>query len=206
MYNNLHNLYDRHLDILLEIGNIGAGNAVTALSRLMGRKVDMNVPHASLLEFKDVSGHVGNPEDLVFGVLVNVCGDINGIIMFLVRLDSARVLINSLVGTDIKDYEHFDDMDRSAVQEIGNILISSYVGALSMLTDKRIMPSNPYLALDMAGAILSVPAVEFGKIADSVLFIESTFADDEWGNVSGYFILVPDIPSLDVILKSLGVE
>ncbi len=192
------------IDILKEIGSIGTGNAVTALSKMLGKQVKMNVPTVNLLDFKDVSVILGGAEDLIFGILVQLSGDINGMIMFLLKLDSARILINSFMGRDMAGTEEFTDLDFSALQEIGNILSSSYLSALSTLINKKIFPSVPFLAQDMAGAILSVPAIEFGKIADKVLFIESVFSGNT-ENISGYFVMVPDLDSFEIILKSLGV-
>lgn len=204
MSDMIASLNGMHFDILRELGNIGAGNAVTSLSKMIGNKVDMHVPKASLLEFKQIAEIMGNPEDIVFGIVVNISGDIAGMMIFLVKADSARALIRYLTGQQTTDGD-FSEMDLSALKEIGNILSSAYLNALSALINKTAWPSVPYLAKDMAGAILSVPAVEFGKIADKVLFIESVFnTDDE--EVSGYFILVPDPWSFNIILSSLGVE
>lgn len=194
-----------HFDILKELGNIGSGNAVTALSKMIDGKVDMNIPKVMLLEFKETAEILGDPEDLVFGILVNISGDINGIMMFLVKVDSAKALIKYLIGSEFEEDRDFSDMDLSALKEIGNILSSSYLSALSTVTGKMVTPSVPFLAKDMAGAILSVPAIEFGKMADKVLFIESVFGTDD-EKVSGYFILVPDLRSFKIILTSLGVE
>ena len=201
----IDSLDSMHFDILKELGNIGAGNAATALSKLIDNKVAMKIPQVKLLSFQETAEILDSPEELVFGILVSLSGDINGIMMFLVKEDSAKALIRCLLGpSGTSDDEVFSEMDLSALQEIGNILSSSYLSALATVAGKSVRPSVPSLAKDMAGAILSVPAIEFGKIADKVLFIESVFGADE-ENVSGYFILVPDLPSFSIILSALGV-
>ena len=75
----------------------------------------------------------------------------------------------------LEECREFGEMELSALQEIGNILASSYLSSLSSLTGLSIMPSVPELAIDMAGAILSVPAIQFGEVGDSVLYIETGF-------------------------------
>lgn len=201
--NAFESLNSLHFDVLREIGNIGAGNAVTSLSTMLNKKVDMRVPQVKLLDFKDISSFIGGPENLIIGILVGLEGDIDGIMMFLVEQHSARTLLNILFQNS-KEETEYDEMELSALKEIGNILSSSYLGSLAALINKSIAPTIPYLSIDMAGAILSVPAIEFGKVSDKVLFIESIFeADAE--NVSGYFVLVPDPPSFQVILSALGV-
>ena len=95
-------------------------------------------------------------------------------------------------------------MDLSALKEVGNIIAGSYLSALSSLTGLVIGPSVPSIAVDMAGAILSVPAIMFGQYGDNALFIETEFGDDVM--IEGYFILMPDEDSYDKILKALGIS
>lgn len=204
MAKSIEELNAMQLDVLREIGNIGAGNAVTALSKLLNRKVDMSVPKTQILEFKSVTDLLGGADNLVVGILFDVEGDLSGYIMFILEHHYAHVLVNMLMGRDMNDDSDFNEMDISALKEIGNILAGSYVSSLSTLANLKLMTSIPDLTVDMAGAILSVPAIEFGKVGDTVLFIETEFKDDNY-SVIGNFFLVPDIESYDVLLKALGV-
>lgn len=178
-------------DILKEIANIGAGNAATSLANLINRRVDMTVPEVNMPEFKNLADTLNGPETLVAGILVNLSGDIKGMMMYVMLESSACTLIRLLLHRERKSFKEFDDMDLSAITEIGNILTSSYLTALSKLMNFKIDKSIPYLSVDMAGAILSVPAIEFGKVGDKVLLIKSTFNEDE--DLAGYFMLIPDI-------------
>lgn len=201
---NIEELNVHYLDILQEIGNIGAGNATTALAKMINKRVDMGVPKVKILEFKNIGAILGGEENLVVGILFTVVGDINGMMMYVLEQKSAHTLVNILMGRDIKEISAFSEMDFSALQELGNILTSSYLSSLSTLTQLKIKPLSPQMAFDMAGAILSVPAIEFGKVDDRVLFIESNIEDGN-ESIGGYFILVADIASFKIILKSLGV-
>lgn len=192
------------LDVLREIGNIGAGNAVTALAKMINKKVDMAVPKVKIMGFKEVSKILGGEEIEVIGILLNVSGDLTGNMMFTLDIRAARTLVNILLGDETKTSLEFDEMELSALKEIGNILTASYLSALSTLTSLKILPSVPELAKDMAGAILSVPAIEFGKVGDSVLYIETEFSEGIT-KVLGDFLLIPDVESYDVLLKALGV-
>lgn len=192
-----------HYDVLKEIGNIGAGNATTALSQLIGERIDMNVPVVELLEFKELPEIVGGAENIVVGILLTLEGDIDGMMMFMLERTSAQNLVNILMGRAENDNEEFSEMDLSALSEIGNIISGAYLSSLSTLTNMLITPSVPYMSIDMAGAILSVPAIEFGKVGDKALLIETEFGDDQLF-VNGYFILIPTIHSYDKILTSLG--
>lgn len=196
-------LNNMHLDALREIGNIGAGNAATALAGMINKRIDMNVPSVKILDFNDVSTVLGGEEMVISGVYFEVEGDIEGSIMFLLDLKSAKVLTNILMGRD-DDSKELDEMDRSALQEIGNILSGAYISSLSSLTNLNIKISIPSLCIDMAGAIVSVPAIQFGYIGDKVLLIE-TILQDGTDTVKGNFFLIPEANSFETLLNSLGV-
>ena len=200
---SLEKVSETYLDVLKEIGNIGAGNAMTALSQMLNCKVDMKVPQVKLLDFNEVGALMGGEEQVMVGVFLGVEGDITGSMMFLMKLDSAHYLVNKLMGRPADYAEDFDEMDMSALKEIGNIIAGSYLNALSAMTQLTIAPSVPYIAIDMAGAILSVPAIQFGKIGDNALMITTEFGDEVM--IEGYFILLPDLESYEKILKSLGI-
>ena len=204
---DLENLNTIQFDVLKEIGNIGAGNATTALSRMINAKIDMSVPKVSLLGFSELAEVIGSEETVMAGILLMLEGDIDGMMMFLLEIDSARALVNSLLGKESseadKDSIDFDELEFSAMREIGNIITGSYLSALSDLTKLTIVSSVPSLQIDMAEAILSIPAIEFSKIGDKVLLIQTQF--DNESQINGYFVLVPELESYDTILGSLGI-
>ena len=124
--------------------------------------------------------------------------------MFLMRMDSAHYLVNKLMGRDPENDAPFDEMDLSAMKEIGNIITASYLSALSSMTNLTILPSVPYIAVDMAASILSVPAIEFGQFGDNALLIQTEICADV--AINGYFILMPEQGSYEKILTSLGIS
>ncbi len=198
-----NNLDGMHIDMLSEIGNIGAGNATTALSQLLNRRINMDVPLVKITDFNEIADILGGPENLVVGILINVSGDVNGMMILAIEKTSAHQLVNILTGRQLDDFGDFTEMDLSALCEIGNILLGSYISSLATITNLSIIASVPYLAIDMAGAILSVPAIEFGEIDDRVLLIKTKFLEGET-SVKGNYILLPDPESFNRILKSLG--
>lgn len=204
MVTGIDDLNNIQLDVLREIGNIGAGNAATSLARMINRKIDMDVPRVKILEFKEVSETLGSAEIPVVGILLKITGDLTGYIMFILQQHDASMLVSLLMGRPVKDIAQFDEIDISALKEIGNILASSYLSALSSLTNLKIKPTVPDMAIDMAGAILSVPAIEFGKVGDTVLYIETEFSEGD-DKVVGDFFLIPDVQTYDILLRALGV-
>lgn len=197
----LEQMSTTYYDVLKEIGNIGAGNATTALASLLQSKVDMNVPQVMMLDFKDVGALVGGEEQELAAAYLGVEGDIKGSILFLIKKETAMMIAQKLLG----DYcgEDLGEMERSAVKEVSNIITGSYLNAIATLTGLTIYPSVPDLTVDMAGAILSVPAIQFGVMGDKILLIQSQLRNEI--EMDGYFIMVPEPESYEKILTSLGI-
>lgn len=145
---------------------------------------------------------MGGEEQIMAGIYLMVEGDISGSMMFLLEQEAAHHLITKLMGMPPEGGE-FTEMEISALKEIGNIITGAYLNSLSTITNLKIFPSIPALAIDMAGAILSVPAIEFGAIGDKILLIQTQFTDDF--ELDGYFILLPDLESYAKILSALGI-
>jgi len=197
---------DSHLDILKEIGSMGTAHAATALGKMLNKKVTMPVPNVSWVNFQNVADFVGGPENVIVGIMVAISGNIQGMMMYLMELEAAHSMAEAVLGTPHQgDLVNFSEMERSVVEELGNIMVSSYLGSLAGLTNTQIKPSVPFFSVDMANAILSVPAIEFGKMADKILFIESQISVENV-NSSGCFVLVPNMHSFRRILRALGVE
>lgn len=200
------NMDGMDLDVLTEIANIGAGNAVTALSQMISNKIDMHVPKVNMLTFSELASILGGPEALVAGIMVSLDEDIEGYMLFMLENESAHHLVSQIMGQPLSAEvpETFSEIEQSALMEIGNIITGAYLNSISKMTELNIKTSIPYIAIDMAGAILSVPAIEFGKVGDKALLIESRFRDMDI-DISGYFIMIPTMESYHAILKALGI-
>jgi chemotaxis protein CheC len=193
----------QYYDVLKELGNIGAGNATTALAQMLQTKVDMKVPQVRLLDFKDVGEVMGGEEQIVVGIYLAVEGDITGSIMFISEKQAAKTLVSKLMGMPVTEGD-FNEIEISALKEIGNIITGAYLNSLATMTNLKMIPSVPDLSIDMLNAILSVPAIEFGIIGDQILLIQTVFTDDV--DINGYFILMPDLESYSKMLKALGIS
>lgn len=193
------NLTIMQMDALKEVGNIGAGNAATALSQLVNSKIDMTVPSVNVIPFDDVFAKIGG-EDVVIGVIVRVLGDVPGNILFIFEKSVATNLIKQLTGIN---EEEIGEMGNSVLCEVGNIISSSYMNAIAKFTNLVITASVPAVTYDMLGAILSTTFIESGQYDDSVLDIETIFLQDET-KVGGHFYYIPMPGSLEKILVALG--
>ncbi|WP_201259712.1 chemotaxis protein CheC [Tissierella sp. P1] len=201
---NVDNLNNFMIDVLKELGNIGAGNAATALANMISKKIDMKVPNVRIMEFRDVAEILGGEENLVIGIYFELMEDIVGNMMFALDINSAINLTNMLYNRE-KEGKELDEMDISALSEVGNIIASSYANSLSSLTGLKMYISVPSISIDMAGAILSVPAIQYGHVSDHALMIETIF-EEEQNLVAGNLFFLPDLSSFDKILLALGVK
>lgn len=190
-------------DVLKEIGNIGAGNATTALSQMVNAKIDMRVPDVKLLGFRELPDIIGGAENLIIGILFTLEGQLDGMMLFMMEQDSAHHILNLIMGKALNNITEFSEMDLSALCEIGNIIAGAYLSSISTLTNMFVGSSIPYMAIDMAGAILSVPAIEFGKVGDKAIVIKTEFWEDDI-QVSGYFVMIPTLESYGKMMASLG--
>lgn len=202
---DLGQLNEMHIDVLKEIGNIGAGNAATSLAQMLNREVDMKTPEVRILEISEAYRAMGGPEIPVVAILAKLYGDIDGIMMFVIHQDFTRSLLEALLGKGGAKCEELDEMERSALSEIGNIMIGSYAASISALSGLTIKISVPAVASDMVGAVLTVPATEMGTVSDKIIFIEDDFLSDNQ-SISADMMLVPDIRSLNKLMNSLGIE
>lgn len=194
-----------HLDVLREIGNIGTGNAATSLASMLSKPVMIQVPKINILDYNEVADELGGPENMIVGMLLALSGDVTGMMMFLLQKNFAHMVLNALLGESLTDFSQVDEMGLSALKEIGNIMAASYVNAISQLTGMDINISVPDICIDMAGAILSVPAIHFADISDKIIFIEDEFNSEDETAVS-HILLIPDVDSLGRMMKNLGID
>ena len=204
MYSNYGELSPIALDCLKEIGNIGSGSAASALSQMLGKSVQMRVPDVKVLDFDEVIEEMGGAEKIITGILVDLSVDICGIIMFLLEDSFAHIALKTFLGKDYVKAADLDEMDYSVIKEMGNIMAGSYLQAISKLTDLTIDMSTPSMSVDMLGAIMSVPVATFAEVGDKVLYINDGFVIDGI-DIKSNIILIPDMQSLDTLMKKLGV-
>lgn len=200
-----------HLDVLKEIGNIGAAHSATSLSALLNTKIDMHVPQVEMVSFNDMMERVGGAETFVTGIYLRIEGDIKGGMFFIMPIEQANALIRKLIHEEQFDFANQpSELGLSAMQEMGNILSGSYLSALSDFTKLKLYPTPPALASDMFGAIISIGLIEISQISDYVIVIDTSIIEedetDKKEEVSGHFFLIPDPDSFSTIFKSLGVE
>ncbi len=200
-YNELSSL---EIDTLREIGSIGTGTAATALSEMLNQRIRITLPEVRIMGYNEAIDWIGGPEAITAGVLVRISGQMNGIMLSVQPLEFVNLVLNSMLSEEIKDYEDLGEMERSALVEVGNIMISTFINALSDLAGITMEMTIPSLTVDMQGAILTVPMAEYGGQTDYLMTIGGNFVCND-KEVPCHLILSPDVRSLNFLLRKLGV-
>ena len=189
-------------DILKEIGNIGTGNAVTALSQMLMHPVDIAVPDLKILKYQEVCSLLDSADELQTGIMVGVGGEMEGMFLFLLSETFTMMVLNKILGEEEREFLNPGEMERSLICELGNIMCGSYINALASVMDLKLEVSVPDVCIDMGGAILSVPLSRFLRVSDDILMIDNLF---HLGGESflGRILFIPEPDSLDKMHRSL---
>ncbi len=203
--NRYEEMGEMELDILKEIGSIGGGNSATALSSMLNAKVNMMLPKVNIMEFNEAMNYLGDPEEIVAAIFVEMSGELEGIMLFILTKEFSDEVLKKMMGKTDVDFLALDEIDTSVLTEIGNIVISSYITALSSLTNVQVELSVPQLAVNMLGGILSLPMAMMGQHSDRIMMINGKFKIDG-RELESDMLLLPDVHSLNVLMEKLGVD
>ena len=206
---DVNNLSILQLDVLREIGNIGAGNAATSMSKLIDKRVDMKVPSVNVVTFDEMMDIVGGPEQLIVAMFFRILGEAPGTVYFILTIEEAETLIREITNlTELKLLsEQPNELAISALKEVGNIMAGSYLSALSDFTKINMQSSIPYLSVDMAGAVLTAGLIELSQVSDYAIVINTEISNKEANNgLSGHFFLLPDLETIPILFSALGIN
>lgn len=201
-YDDLNSL---ELDTLREVGSIGTGNAATSLSSLIGKPVRIMQPQVRIMEYNEAIEWIGGPEEITAGVMVGMSGQMSGILLAVQQLEFVKLVLESMMDRHVDDYEQLGEMERSALTEVGNIMISTFINALSSLADINIDLTVPGFTIDMQGAIITVPMAAYGGQSNYIMTIGGDFVCSG-KEIPCRLLLSPDIRSLNFLLRKLGVN
>ncbi|MDX8362230.1 chemotaxis protein CheC [Cytobacillus sp. IB215316] len=199
-----------HLDILKEIGNIGAGHSATALSKILNKKIEMNIPEVKIVSFDEMMDLAGGADNVVVSVFLQIEGDAPGSMFLLLPLEQASLLVQQWTGLSNFAFEGppYDQLAMSALEELGNILSSSYLSSLSDFTKLNMYPSVPQISVDLVGAIISMGLIQLSQVSDYATVIDTSVIESDQSileGVKGHIFLLPDPNSFTKLFQALGV-
>ena len=204
-FNSFSDINELHIDVLREIANIGSGNAASSLSKMLGKPVNIAIPHIGIEGFNEAYEALGGAEAVMVGTLLTISKGLDGMIMYLLPIEIACDLVNMLCFTDIKSYDEIDEMGFSAIQEVANIMTATFVSAMSEMMGMSIDISPPSATVDMLGSIMSVPSIYFATVSDTLLLVQNQL-EIAGKTTNASVLLLPDMPSLDKLMTALGID
>ena len=200
-------LTPKELDALRETASIGAGHAATALSQMTNSRIMISVPQITIASLEAVPQQIANAEEPIAAVMMQMLGDLTGRSLLVFPRPTALRLAHLMLRRPQAPNAVFGELEQSAVKEAGNILSGAYLNALSEFLGLMLLPSPPSLVVDMSHAVLSTAYAQFSAERDMVFAVETQFFfDDKDDHLRGFFLLLPDLASLRVILRAIRVS
>jgi chemotaxis protein CheC len=166
----------------------------------------IGVPEVNVRPLEEVPDLLSPSDEVIAAVLMHMMGDLTGRTLVLLPVSSARVLCDILLRRAPGGTGEFGSMEQSSIKEVGNILASAYMNALSDFMGMMLVPSVPSLVIDLSAAVLTTAYLNFGHDRDYVFCVETTFRfEDSSDSLRGHFLLLPDMPSLRAIFDAIRV-
>jgi len=199
------------LDAIKEVGNIGTGNAATALSQLLACIIDMDVPRADLVSIYSIGEYYGDPDSVVAAVFVRSLGEFGCSLIFIQNEEDSGLMVDLLLkqqfGNSVLEKLPQEMLD-SAIAEVGNIILSSFLNAINMLIGTQHQTSPPGVAHDMQASILDVVGSIFGQMGDMAVLVNTELrvgGANDGRDISGNIVMLPDPDALELLLRKLQV-
>jgi chemotaxis protein CheC len=203
---DVRDLAPRQIDALREVANIGAGHAATALSQMVNARIMVDIPEIKIVRMEDVGEIIGEPDQIVSAVMMQLLGDVTGRTIQIFPWRTAVQLTSTLLQRSASEApEDFGEAEQSALKEVSNILVGAYINALSEFMGLMLIMSPPAIAIDTAQAVLTTSYLNFGEHHEYVVSVNTRLTMDAAGDLGAHFLLLPDDASLKVILRALRV-
>ncbi|MDY0386605.1 MAG: chemotaxis protein CheC [Methanolobus sp.] len=200
MKDKISDLTELQISALREVVNIGVGNAVTSLSKMISKEIKIEVPELKVELIEKVPDVAGGADTIVSGVIMHVTGDVQGYIMMMLPRETTETICKII--TNETDVDIMSPLNQSLIEEVGNILAGSYVSSLSDFLGLDVRLSPPMQTFDMLGAIIDHILIEMSEKAEHALLFDTLFMIV--GNrMNGIFLTLFDPDSMDIILERI---
>jgi chemotaxis protein CheC len=205
-------LSDEQQDTLKELGNIGTGNAVTALSRLVKKKIDVTLTDVGIIPLDELPTQFGGPKEKVCGIFCHIDKPSQATILNIFEMTPLMKMIADLAGTKskinpskVKTKKDLDEFAVSTIVEMGNIMAGHYASALADLMDTKLMIDIPEFTMSNAGEIGEFLSKELKSVAEFFIIIKTSIKVADL-KLKGMFFFIPDIETLKIFFNKLGIE
>jgi len=197
-------LNDDQRDAMQEVINIGASHAATSLAQMVNKDIKIGIPNIKIIPLEETVECV-QYEEIIAGVFLKTKGDLPTYVLMLTGFDSALNLSNILLGSEPDPYKgDLDEMERSAIKEVGNIIMSSFFDSITELVGVSMIPGPPSLAYDMPSAVLEYIMLQLGAIATDVIVFDVQIHEENEKMFTINLFLMPEPETITKILTNLG--
>lgn len=202
-------LTKEEIDYLEEMVNIGAGNAITALSQLFQCDVDVKSPHVHVLTAKEAVSIIGDPSLPVACIKMSMVGDVTGELFFILPEKEKELFIN-MVEKSVFGSKQKGPVDLSVLEEVGNIMVGVYLTAIHDFCKLNIFHTVPILKTDIFQSLLDEPLISMGRYEERFIAIEHEIAvitkdasPEKYIKAFMFLILIPSVKSVNTLLDSI---
>ncbi len=195
-------LNDMEMDALKEVGNVGVGNAATALSKILNKKIDINIPETTFIPITEFSSELGGAEKIVTGIYLKMEGDLDGETIFLFSQESAMRLVDLMMGQEPGTTKTMGEMEISAFKEMSNIFSGAYLSALANMVGMSIFPGIPHISSDMLQSIIDMVLITIANYANNVLCVKTKISIENKA-VEGEFVMIFNASSLKKLIDTI---
>lgn len=199
---NLLNLTELEKDALKEVGNVGTGNAATALSKLLNKHVEIIIPETKFVPIKEFAKELGGPETIVVSTYLEIFGGLSGEAIFIFPVKSAEKIVDVMMENPVGTTKIIDEMAESAFKEMSNIFTGAYITSLADMMKMKLFPTVPHITIDMLQSVIDFMLAKVSNYSDTILSIKTKIEIKEV-EIEGNFIILFDIASINKLLNIL---
>lgn len=199
---NLLNLTEMEKDALKEVGNVGTGNAATALSKLLNKHVEIIIPETKFIPIKQFAQELGGPETIVVSTYLEIFGGLSGEAIFIFPVKSAEKVVDVMMNQPVGTSKIMDEMSESAFKEMSNIFTGAYITSLGDMMQTKLLPSVPHITTDMLQSVMDFMLAKVSNYSDTILSIKTKIEIKDI-EIEGNFVILFDIVSINKLLHIL---
>jgi len=201
-------LSEEQLDFLAEMMNVWAGNAATALTKMLQCEVDVRIPRVHALAVPQVPSVLSDPSRPVACVRMGMVGEVTGDLFFIVPDDQKIALIrfaeraSGMWNVECGIQNQQSPVDLSVLAEIGNILAGVYLTAIHDFCKLNIYHTVPRVAIDMIQSLLDESLATMSREVEEIIMVVNDFIAAD-GHITTYFLVIPSPQSVKTLVDSI---
>ncbi|MBF0468488.1 MAG: chemotaxis protein CheC [Desulfamplus sp.] len=191
----------RSIDIIKEVINMGLGEAADALSQLVNNRVIIKVPDVHIMNIREAKSYIKDEvENLGIYIAQDFTGIIQGKTLLFYTQECGRSLLKTIYG-DKKKVQTITETGMSTLNEIGNIIMVSYISAISNFIDGKIKFSIPNVSLEISTRYFENLLDEMEEL-DKVIVVKNEMRIKS-ENIQGYLFVLLSFENFMVVVENL---